>query len=116
MQSRSTLKRETTMINLPPYDPPQPSWKRNLAGILDFLFATSVLGVPIYFALGDAPRTITNSAGAVTVWGLSTGPALLLLFLIVAYFVVLARAGGTVFQRLFGMKRAKRPIQHAAVT
>ena len=27
--------------------------------------------------------------------------------LIIAYFVVLGRTGGTVFQRLFGMKRAK---------
>lgn len=32
----------------------------------------------------------------------------LLVVLIVAYFVVLGRAGGTVFQRLFGMKRAGR--------
>jgi hypothetical protein len=32
---------------------------------------------------------------------------LLLLALIIAYFVLLGRAGGTVFQRLFGMKRAK---------
>jgi len=34
------------------------------------------------------------------------GPAVLTLVMIVIYFVVLGRAGGTVFQRLFGMKRA----------
>jgi hypothetical protein len=103
------LKKETTMsimTNPSPYDPPQPLWKRNLVGILDFLLAASALGIPVYFALGDPPRTITNSAGTTTVYGLSTGPSLLLLFLIVAYFVILARTGGTVFQRLFGMKRA----------
>jgi hypothetical protein len=31
---------------------------------------------------------------------------LLLLVLVIAYFIVLGRTGGTVFQRLFGMKRA----------
>src|SRR5215813_3972699 len=28
------------------YDPPQPLWKRNLAGILDFALAMIVFGIP----------------------------------------------------------------------
>jgi hypothetical protein len=53
----------TARTDMATYDPPQPMWRRNVAGILDFL--------------------------------------------VIAYFVVLGRIGDTVFQRLFGMKRAK---------
>jgi hypothetical protein len=38
---------------------------------------------------------------------LSGWAALPLIVLVIAYFVVLGRTGGTVFQRLFSMKRAK---------
>ena len=94
------------------YDPPQPLWKRNVAGILDFLLAAVVLGVVVYLALGTPPHTITNSAGAtVESWGLGPWPMLLLLVLIVTYFVMLGRLGGTVFQRLFRMKRAGKTLQ-----
>jgi hypothetical protein len=41
-------------------------------------------------------------------FGLDGWPALIALVLVVAYFAVLGRTGGTVFQRLFGMKRASR--------
>jgi hypothetical protein len=94
------------------YDPPQPLWKRNVAGILDFLLAASVFGVVVYLALGTAPHTVTNSAGATAEsWGLDLGPTLLLLVLIVIYFVLLGRLGGTIFQRLFRMKRASKASQ-----
>jgi hypothetical protein len=87
------------------YDPPQPMWKRNVAGILDFLLAVIVLGYPLSKLPGNqSPHPGTTTVELV---GLSGWPALLLLILVIAYFVVLGRTGGTVFQRLFGMKRAK---------
>jgi hypothetical protein len=39
--------------------------------------------------------------------GLSGSSSLLLIGLIIAYFVIMGRTGGTIFQRLFRMKRAK---------
>jgi RDD family len=93
------------------YDPPQPIWKRNLAGILDFVLAffvcvylsaklfgnfsdAPVFGEPVvYFGFGDANFKV----GGVS--------ALLAAVLMIAYFVILGQTGGTVFQRLFGMKR-----------
>jgi hypothetical protein len=91
------------------YDPAQPLWKRNLAAILDFLLVLIVLG----FALSKLPSNhppplMSGPAGTTTVqlFGVGGWPALLLLIGIIAYFIVLGRTGGTVFQRLFGMKRA----------
>jgi hypothetical protein len=55
-------------------------------------FAQSLPGRDVDFVLA-APSALRNQ--------------LLLLVLVIAYFVVLGRTGGTVFQRLFGMKRAK---------
>jgi hypothetical protein len=91
------------------YDPPQPLWKRNVAGILDFVLAVSVFGVMLY-ELSGTSAVIHNTAGA-TVRTKGIGPlsTAILLVLVIAYFVLLGRTGGTVFQRLFGMKRAKRP-------
>jgi hypothetical protein len=49
-----------------------------------------------------------KAGGSVTTELFSLGPAPSLLpAFIVAYFVVLGRTGGTVFQRLFGIKRAR---------
>jgi hypothetical protein len=92
------------------YDPPQPLWKRNAAGILDFLLAVIVLGYPLSRLPGNpSPNPPSFGPGTKTVElvGLSGWPALLLLVLVIVYFVVFGRTGGTVFQRLFGMKRAK---------
>ena len=93
------------------YDPPQPLWKRNLAGLLDFLLALLILGLLLSKLPGNQPPPppFGNSPNTVTtqVFGIGGWPALLLIVLIVAYFVILGRTGGTVFQRLFGMKRAK---------
>lgn len=96
------------------YDPPQPLWKRNIAGILDFLLASLgfslllvILGLASFIP-GRPPGTPEGIyvPGAIN---LQAGPLLVLGALIIAYFVVLGRLGGTVFQRLFGMKRGEPP-------
>jgi hypothetical protein len=90
------------------FDPPQPLWKRNLAGILDFLLAFIGFGYPLSKIFGNVPGWPPQpSTGNTVMFGfnLGAGPGLVLLALIVAYFVVLGRTGGTVFQRLFGMTR-----------
>ena len=93
------------------YDPPQPLWKRNVAGVLDFLLAFLVFGFLLSKLPGSTATTspIPSGPGTHTVQFFSIGgwPALLLVVLIIAYFIVLGRTGGTIFQRLFGMKRAK---------
>jgi hypothetical protein len=102
------VKQESVMAT---NDPPQPMWKRNLAGILDFLLAffvcvygvskifgnrsdtTHVVGKPfVSFGDGDASYALG-------------GWPVLAFALIIVYFVILGQTGGTVFQRLFGMKR-----------
>ena len=90
------------------WNPPQPVWKRNLAGILDFLLA--FLGFGYLLASAGLGRTLAN--GGLT---FGPGPFALLVLLIVAYFVVLGRTGGTVFQRLFGMKRGKASNEDDAI-
>jgi hypothetical protein len=91
------------------YDPPQPMWKRNVAGILDFLLAVIVFGFLLALVFGNQPSPASAPPGAHQLFGLGPMPSLLLLALIIAYFVFLGRTGGTVFQRIFGMKRGKRP-------
>jgi hypothetical protein len=91
------------------YDPPQPLWKRNLAGILDFLLAFlgfSLLLVVLGLArIVGPPPGVPEGVYVPATINLQPGPLLVLLALIIAYFVVLGRLGGTVFQQLFGMKR-----------
>jgi hypothetical protein len=89
------------------YDPPQPLCKRNAAAILDFILAAGVFGLLLYQFFPDN-QTVPHPGGAQTEkFGLGPWASLALLALIVAYFVVLGRTGGTVFQRLFGMNRAR---------
>ncbi len=89
------------------YDPPQPMWKRNTAAVLDFALAAAVFGILLYQLFPDR-QVLKAAGGAETVrYGLSPWASLALLALLIAYFVVLGRTGGTVFQRLFGMKRAR---------
>ncbi len=102
--------RQTARTEMATYDPPQPMWKRNVAGILDFLLAVIVLGYPLSKLPGNqSPHPPSFGPGTTTVElvGISGWPALLLLVLVIAYFVVLGRTGGTIFQRLFGMRRVK---------
>jgi len=92
------------------YDPLQPMWKRIVAGILDFLLAFFGIGSVLGKIFPAGPHAPPDVPGATTteLFTLSGWPALLLIALIIAYFVVLGRTGGTVFQRLFRMKRARR--------
>jgi hypothetical protein len=92
------------------YDPPQPLWKRNVAGILDFVLALFIFGFVVskIFGNGPPPSPAMKPPGATEVFSLAGWPALLVIALIIAYFIVLGRTGGTIFQRLFGMKRAQQ--------
>jgi hypothetical protein len=94
------------------YDPVQPMWKRVLAGILDFLLAFVVFGLVLGKIFPPESHAVPSFPGMTTteLFGLSGWPAFLLLALIIAYFVGLGRTGGTVFQRLFGMKRVRSRI------
>jgi hypothetical protein len=86
------------------WDPPQPSWKRNLASILDFLLAAIGFGVILAFlSRGGFAFAVGPTATTFRIpWQMLLLPAL-----VVGYFAVLGRTGGTVFQRVFGMKRGK---------
>jgi hypothetical protein len=89
------------------YDPPQPLWKRNVVGVLDFLLAFFVFGLLFNRIFGYQPHPpVINSAVTTTeVFGLDGWSALLTILLVIVYFIVLGRTGGTIFQRLFGMRR-----------
>ena len=92
------------------YDPPQPAWKRGLAGILDFTFVFFPLANLLSKFPGNLPSRapVISPTGRVTIeiFNLSGTYLLVLIVLTVAYFLIMNRTGGTVFQRLFGMKRA----------
>ena len=94
------------------YDPPQPLWKRNLAGVLDFLLALLCFGYVLNKLFGHepAPPVINATVKTTELVGLNGWAALITLVLIVAYFVGMGRTGGTIFQRLFGMKRSSRSV------
>jgi RDD family protein len=92
------------------YDPPQPLWKRNLAAILDFLLSFSASGYIFSKVFGPQPGPKVQIPGATTteMFGIGGLPLLCAVIAVILYFVVLGRTGGTIFQRLFGMKRAAR--------
>jgi hypothetical protein len=93
------------------YDRPQPLWKRNLAGILDFLLVLLAGGSLVSKLPGYQPYSppFVPAPGTqmVQVVGVSGWSALLLNGIIIAYFFVMGRTGGTIFQRLFFMKRMR---------
>jgi TRAP-type C4-dicarboxylate transport system permease small subunit len=92
------------------YDPPQPLWKRNVAAILDFLLVLIIGGYLLAKLPGNQPSpTPSFGPGTTTTQlvGIGGWPAIALIVVIIAYFLILGRTGGTVFQRLFGMKRVK---------
>ena len=89
------------------YDPPQPLWKRILAGILDFTLAAAVFGSVLFYFFAE-PFPVAHPeiiGGKKEIWSITPPISLALVVLILAYFVVLGRIGGTVFQRLLRMKR-----------
>ena len=91
------------------YDPPQPLWKRNVAGILDFLLSAIVFGFIFNEILGSKPGpqpVLPAGATQGVHFNLSGWPLLLTVVAMVAYFILAGRTGGTVFPRLFQMKRA----------
>jgi len=92
------------------YDPPQSVWKRGLAGFLDFTFVFFPLASLLSRLPGNPPprAPLINPTGKVTIelFNLSGTYMLVLIALTVAYFLIMNRTGGTVFQRLFRMKRA----------
>ncbi len=76
---------------------PAPTWKRVLAGGLDFITAFSGLG----YVIGWATGMLTPNG-----FKLEGGPALLLMAAVVAYFYVGRHyAGGTLWDRAFGIRR-----------
>ena len=90
------------------YDPPQPLWKRNVAGISDFILSVLLFGFVFTKIFGTQPGPQIVIPGAVTheVAGLSGLPLLATAIAVIAYFIVLGRTGGTIFQRLLQMKRS----------
>ena len=93
------------------YNPPQPMWKRSTAGILDFFlafvvcvflssrFISDIAHQPF---VGEPVLSMGLNGENIEIRGV---PALFAIALMVSYFTILSRTGGTVFQRLFGMKR-----------
>jgi hypothetical protein len=76
---------------------PAPVWKRVLAVILDFFTAFFAFGMAVAYVTGD-----TTSGG----FNLSGLPALILFALMAAYFFVGRRyAGGTLWDRILGIRR-----------
>jgi len=98
------------------WDPPQPSWNRNLAGILDFVLAVIGFGVVLAWFSRDFSFDYVGPPGSPTAirfgipWQMMLLPAL-----IVGYFAVFGDTGGTVFQRVFGMKRGKLREEEANI-
>ena len=76
---------------------PAPMWRRVLASILDFIMVFSVGGYVI------SSLTNTRTPGG---FGLNGWPAVVLFALIIVYFYVGRRiAGGTLWDRFFGISR-----------
>lgn len=72
------------------------TWRKVVAAILDFIFVLAIVGYAIAYLTGN----ITDEG-----FDLKGGPAFLLFALIILYFVVFTRyLGGTVWQRLLGVR------------
>ena len=94
------------------YNPDQPFWKRAIAGVLDCYFSFTAVGNIVQKMVAVLPMA-SGAVGADNDWVSAKGTgfdlqgwsAALVIGLVIAYFVVLGRTGGTLFQRLFGFKR-----------
>ncbi len=72
------------------------TWRKVFAAILDFIFVMAIAGYGIAYFTGN-----TTDEG----FDLKGGPALLLFAIIILYFVIFTRyLGGTVWQRLLGVR------------
>lgn len=77
--------------------PPVPTWKKVVAGILDFFTVFIAGGVAIAQFTGD----MTESGFSLEGW-----PAAVLFAIVIAYFVICNKfLGGTLWQRVFGINR-----------
>ena len=75
---------------------PVSTWRKVFAAILDFIFVMLIAGYAIAYATGNVSQEGFDLKG---------GPAFLLFAIIVLYFVVFTRyLGGTVWQRLLGVR------------
>ena len=75
---------------------PVATWRKVVAAILDFLFVMFIGG----YAIGYLTGNLTDEG-----FNLNGGPALILFAIIILYFVIFTRyLGGTVFQRLLGVR------------
>ena len=72
----------------------RPAWKLILAGILDFFTVFATGG----YLIGKLTGGDTEGGFKLDGW-----PALLLFALIIAYFVIGKRMGGTLWRRIFGV-------------
>ena len=94
------------------YDRPQPIWKRVVAGILDLVLAFAVFAIltaQLTGTLGACPPAVLARMPGARCYGISLGALVIVSALTVGYFVVLGATGGTVFQRLFRLQRARPP-------
>lgn len=80
--------------------------KKVFAAILDFFTIFIIGGV-----------VIANMTGGTTEGGfkLEGMPALLLFALIIAYFVVGSKTGGTIWQRVFGVKKKPEAVKDSTL-
>lgn len=72
---------------------PVATWRKVVAAILDFLTAFFAFGYAVAALTGDRTEDGFKLEG----W-----PALVLFALVIAYFVIGRRTGGTVWQRILG--------------
>ena len=72
------------------------TWRKVFAAILDFIFIMVIAG----YAIGYATGNVSDEG-----FELKGGPAFLLFAIVILYFVVFTRfLGGTVWQRLLGVR------------
>ena len=75
---------------------PVSTWRKVVAAILDFLFVMFIGG----YAIGYLTGSLTDEG-----FSLNGAPALILFAIIILYFVIFTRyLGGTLFQRLLGVR------------
>jgi hypothetical protein len=75
---------------------PVPGWRKVLAAALDFMFAFFIAGYVVGYLTGN----LTDDG-----FQLKGGPALIVFAAVAIYFVVFIRfLGGTIWQRLLGVK------------
>lgn len=75
---------------------PVSTWRKVFAGLLDFIFVFAIAGYGI--------ASMTGNVGAEG-FELKGGPAFVLFAIVILYFVIFTRfLGGTVWQRLLGVR------------